>query len=113
MTGIDIYRQVSSLLGIDPSSEVGSSDKALLSNVLSSTNRVLADLTDSKASITRLSDEIKLGDTVLECIPYGVAMFLLLQRGDGERYNVFADLYSKKRARAKNIITRIKESNGI
>ena len=113
MTGIDVYRQVSSLLGIDPSSETGSSDKVLLSNVLSTTNRVLADLTDYKTSITKLSDEITLSDTVLESIPYGVAMFLLLQRGDRERYNIFADLDSKKRARAKNVITRIKQSNGI
>ncbi len=113
MTGIDVYRQVSSLLGIEAAGEACRDEKELLSSIHSTTNRVLADLTDSKTQITRLSDEIAVTDAVTEAIPYGVTMFLLLGRGDRERYNVFADLYSKKRARAKTVITRVKSSNGI
>ncbi len=109
MTGIDVYKQVVSLLGVETNTTINCNDKALLSNTLSTANRVIKDLGGTE--IENLNEEISLNSAAEEALPYGVAMFLLLNRGDRERYNVFTDIYAKKRARAKSVITRIKNGH--
>lgn len=105
MTGQEVFKQAMRLLGYtDTFGETDSAQNTeLYKQGLAIINQLIADLSVAASGtmappLCSLRDDISLdARAVRDVLPYGVAMLLAANRGDGDNQRLFAALYDQKR----------------
>lgn len=108
MTGYDIYKKTFDLLGYGDNTYSPKTSEISEKRCFESLNIILSDL--KSGTVKSASEELSVSSAVSEALIYGVAMFISLGVGDGERNRLFAELYNAKRAAALAAVDYIGES---
>lgn len=100
MTLIQVFNEAMSLLGYTNQDGVIDNDNTL-PQLLAIGNSVFAELQDKEGKFERLvnvDDEIPLSDRVImDCMVYGIAMWVALHNSDGDNQQIFSTLYEQKK----------------
>lgn len=114
-TGMKVLRRVLELLGyVDTYGSADTvQDAELLRRALTAINQITAELWFQEQGeaaftpITSLQQTIPLSDRACHTVlPYGVAMLLAQNEGDGDRQALYASLYNARRSTVGTTVTR-------
>ena len=100
MTLQQVFNEAMALLGYTNQDGVIDNDNTM-PKILSIGNAIYAELQDKTDEFDRLisiDDEIPLSDRVImDCMVYGIAMWLALHNSDGDNQQIFSSLYEQKK----------------
>lgn len=100
MTLTQVFNEAMALLGYTNQDGVIDNDNTM-PKLLTIGNAVYAELQDKAQELDRLisiDDEIPLSDRVImDCMVYGVAMWLAMHNSDGDSQQIFSTLYEQKK----------------
>ena len=98
MTGYDIYKRASALLGYNIQNGETAENHSLTNRLPHLINQILSEL--KIKPIENLYDKIELTSQSQEAVCYGTAMLIALSESDGTKNQIFANIYNAKRASA-------------
>ncbi len=98
MTGYDIYKRASALLGYNIQNGETAEHSSLTNRLPHLINQILSELKIKE--IESLYDKIDASPQKAEAIYYGTAMLIALSESDGTKNQIFADIYNAKRTSA-------------
>lgn len=107
MTGYDIYKRASALLGYEIQNEDTAENQSFINRLPFLINQILAEL--KTKPIENLYDKIELAPKSQEAVCYGTAMLIALSESDGTKNQIFANIYNAKRASALSKTDKIND----
>lgn len=98
MTGYDVLKRASGLLGASGAADAGADGKLAVMEGLEIINQLAADLKID--GLSSISGELDIPAAKAEALCYGAAMLLALNAGDAGKNRIFAEIYNAKRGTA-------------
>ena len=106
MNAKEIFDRAVLLLGYNDADGAVSGETALQIRTVQAINTVLYELC-KHPPISDINAELLVDDATADALVYGVGMILANGEGDGDRGNLFAEIYNVKRAGTRAKSTRI------
>lgn len=98
MTGFDVLKRASGLLGASGAADVNAAPRLSAAEGLEIINQLAADL--KVRELSSISEELDIPAAKAEAICYGAAMLLALTEGDAGKNRIFSEIYNAKRGTA-------------